>query len=127
MKQFILFIIVGASAALTHFLGLVVAVQLMNVSPAWGNVFGFCFAFIVSFLGHLNLTFRQHQTKRLKTISGSLWRWLVTSLAAFGLNQLLFVTAIHWFTEKYYLLIWLVVTLLVTVLTFLLGKIWAFR
>lgn len=125
MKQIFLFIGVGASAALTHFLGLLVAVQWLAFSPAWGNVFGFCCAFIVSFLGHLHLTFRQRQTH--SKISGHLWRWLLTSLAAFGLNQCLFVLGIAWLTEQYYLIVWFFVTLLVTVLTFLSGKLWAFR
>lgn len=127
MKQLIFFVLVGASAALTHFLGLLLAVQCLGMPAVWGNVFGFCCAFIVSFFGHFNVTFRYRQYKNTKKIVGHLWRWLLTSLLAFALNQWLFVMGIHWWSEQHYLLVWFVVTLLVTVMSFLLGKLWAFR
>lgn len=127
MKQLVFFVLVGASAALTHFLGLLLAVQWLGIPAIWGNVFGFCCAFVVSFSGHLNLTFHQQQGKNIKTIAGHLWRWLFTSLLTFVLNQLLFVIGIRYWSEQYYLLIWFIVTLIVTVMSFLLGKLWAFR
>jgi hypothetical protein len=42
-------------------------------------------------------------------------------------NQGLFVLGLSWFGEGYYMLIWLVVTGVITVMTFTLGKLWAFK
>ena len=50
-----------------------------------------------------------------------------TVAAGFMANQGLFVLGLDWFGERYYMLIWLVVTGVITVMTFALGKLWAFK
>ena len=167
-KQALWFLIVGASAALVHFLVLISIVNFTTMSPAWANVFAFLVAFVVSFTGHFYLTFRQkivpiidnnypqntantyHATKR-DTLNASmpstsmlstsmlstsmlstsmlstLIKWFASSAAGFMANQGLFVLGLDWFGERYYMLIWLVVTGVITVMTFALGKLWAFK
>ncbi len=151
--QALWFLAVGASAALVHFSVLVSIVNITTITPAWANVGAFLIAFVVSFLGHFYLTFRQantsHETsqnsptfksniiKNDNTKSDSknykskqlsaLIKWFSSSAASFIANQSLFVLGLRWFGEQYYILIWLLVTGVITVMTFALGKFWAFK
>ena len=124
-KQALFFAIVGACAALTHFAVLVLLVQWGGMVPFWANPLAFVCAFCVSFYGHLSWTFRAH------TVQGhwlpSLWRWLLSSIGGFLLNQSLFAAGLSVFGHDHYRSIWFVVTLLVTLMTFALAKFWAFR
>ena len=142
-KQALWFLIVGACAALVHFLILVSIVNVTATRPALANIFAFLVAFIVSFIGHFYLTFSHsipdtivgnpHQdnisasygakTNTLQT----LLKWFASSAAGFALNQGLFVLGLNWLGERYYMLIWLVVTVIITVMTFALGTLWAFK
>ena len=142
-KQALWFLIVGACAALVHFLMLVSIVNVTGTRPALANIFAFLVAFIVSFIGHFYLTFRHSisdtivsnpnqdnssasygtKTNTLHT----LLKWFASSAAGFALNQGLFVLGLNWLGERYYMLIWLVVTVIITVMTFALGKLWAFK
>lgn len=143
-KQALWFLMVGASAALVHFSVLVSVVHFFSISPAWANVTAFLVAFMVSFTGHFYLTFRHPvrddttytNTNLDKQNSGSfikkntlqaLIKWFTSSAIGFVINQALFVLGLHWFGERYYMLIWLVVTAIITVMTFALGKLWAFK
>ena len=56
-----------------------------------------------------------------------LLKWFASSLLGFIANQSLFVLGLSWFGERYYIIIWLVVTGVITVMTFALGKLWAFK
>ena len=151
--QALWFLAVGASAALVHFLVLVSIVNITTITPAWANVGAFLIAFVVSFFGHFYFTFRQantsHETsqnsptfksntiKNYNTKSDSknykskqlsaLIKWFSSSTAGFIANQSLFVFGLHWFGEQYYMMIWLLVTGVITVMTFALGKFWAFK
>lgn len=119
------FLLVGAVAAGVHFLALTAWVQWAHRPPAWANIAAFAVAFCASFSGHYHLTFktqRQGQSWR-----NSLWRWLLSSVLGFIPNQILFVWGLHWFGQAHYRIVWFVVTVLVTVFTFSLGKWWAFR
>ncbi|MFC6204513.1 GtrA family protein [Psychrobacter urativorans] len=150
-QQALWFLAVGASAALVHFLILISVVNFTTVSPAWANVVAFLIAFIVSFFGHFYLTFSQSNSSTDKHSSNnddyiknrrtsvnktpSSWRhslpillkWFASSLLGFIANQSLFVLGLSWFGELYYIIIWLVVTGVITVMTFALGKLWAFK
>ncbi|MGO2504949.1 GtrA family protein [Psychrobacter alimentarius] len=141
-KQALWFLIVGASAALVHFLVLVSIVSFTAISPTWANVMAFLIAFIVSFFGHFHLTFRQpmqtyeHTNQNIKQhIHTFSWRrslptlikWFASSAIGFAANQSLFVLGLSWFGERYYILVWIVVTGIITVMSFFLGKLWAFK
>ena len=136
--QALWFLAVGASAALVHFLVLVSIVNFTTATPAWANVGAFLLAFMVSFFGHFYLTFKQseysdksiqhnnnhiHKKKHLPALG----KWFSSSAAGFIANQGLFVLGLRWFGEQYYMLIWLLVTGVITVMTFALGKFWAFK
>ena len=123
-QQALWFLVVGTLAAGVHFLSLFTLVQVFHWSPAWANIGAFCIAFMVSFLGHYQLTFRKNTSQR--SFLTSLWRWLTVSLAGFVLNQMLFTLGLRLFGQTAYIPVWLVVTLLVTVITFIFGKFWAF-
>ena len=56
-----------------------------------------------------------------------LWRWLFTSILVFLLNQLLFLLGLKLFGSEAYGVIWFVVTIIVTILPFILAKFWAIR
>ena len=128
-SQALFFIIVGGAAALTHFIMLWLLVSHFAITPAWANVWAFLVAFVVSFLGHFYVTFRlQHaQTSSKNTLLASLLKWFASSVAGFALNQGLFVLGLHVLGERYYLLVWFIVTALVTLMSFTLGKLWAFK
>lgn len=121
------FIVMGSLAALVHFVVLYLAVSIFHIAPAWGNVIAFLCAFCVSFAGHLNVTFKSSTTASDGRVSAKLIKWFATSLAGFALNQSLFMLGLHWLGDGYYLLVWLMVTILVTICSFLLGKLWAFK
>lgn len=139
-KQALWFLVVGASAALVHFLVLVSIVNFTTTTPAWANVGAFLIAFIVSFLGHFYLTFKQpddpnHNLQHKNNINNShkngqlvtLLKWFASSAVGFVSNQSLFILGLNWFGESYYIFIWLIVTGVITVMTFVLGKFWAFK
>jgi len=146
-QQALWFLVVGASAALVHFLVLVSIVSFTAITPTWANVVAFLLAFIVSFLGHFYLTFHQsnralsydtYNNSQITPISSwrkslsafansALVKWFASSAAGFIANQSLFVLGLNWFGERYYMLIWLIVTGIITVMTFALGKLWAFK
>lgn len=136
--QALWFLVVGASAALVHFLVLISIVNLTAIKPVWANVFAFLVAFVVSFLGHFYLTFKSsvskygnHQPSRSNKNSNgplsALGKWFGSSALGFMANQGLFVLGLRSFGEQYYILIWLIVTAIITVMTFALGKFWAFK
>lgn len=141
-QQALWFLVVGASAALVHFVVLVSIVSLTTITPTWANVMAFLLAFIVSFFGHFYLTFRQPQPSyeqkdhnNKQTTHAPSWRnslpalikWFTSSAVGFAANQSLFVLGLSWFGERYYIVIWIVVTGIITVMTFSLGKLWAFK
>ena len=124
-KQGLFFVIVGSLAALTHFVVLIVLVQWMQISPNGANCGAFLVAFLVGFTGHLNYTF--HHQNEEKDWKPKLMKWFATSVAGFAFNQTIFVLGISWIGVKYYVLVWIIATGLVTVGTFMLAKFWAFK
>ncbi len=135
-QQALWFLAVGASAALVHFLVLVGVVKFTVLSPVWANVVAFLVAFIVSFFGHFYLTFQHSSVGKYSSIPTlnkknemlkTLAKWFTSSILGFLANQSLFVLGLNWFGERYYIVVWLVVTGIITVMTFALGKLWAFK
>ena len=126
-KQLIKFIVMGSLAALVHLAVLYVAVTFLDIAPAWANALAFIVAFVVSFIGHLNVTFKENHLAQTASVSSRLLKWFMSAVTGFMLNQGLFVLGLEWLGESYYLLIWFIVTGIVTALSFLLGKLWAFK
>lgn len=116
------FIAVGTTAAAVHFLVVWLLVQLTPLSPAWANVPAFWIAFAVSYSGHNFFTFAGRSGSRQRSIL----RWMAVSIGGFLLNQLLYVSALRLLAEIHYLILLFIVTGMVTLVTFFLGKYWAF-
>ena len=114
------FLAVGAGAALLHLA--VFTVLLGRVAPEWANVLAFCCAFIVSFIGHRSLSFSDTQTSRKR----SLWRFLITALAGFALNELLLIAGIRWLDLPPVPAL-IGAQIAAAGQTFLLARFWAFR
>lgn len=125
--QLIKFIVMGSLAALVHLAVLYTAVTFLDIAPAWANAIAFIVAFVVSFIGHLNVTFKDNHLAQTASVSSRLLKWFMSAVTGFMLNQGLFVLGLAWLGESYYLLIWFIVTGIVTALSFLLGKLWAFK
>ncbi|MEZ7848815.1 MAG: putative flippase GtrA [Litorivivens sp.] len=113
------FLLVGASAALTHVLVFALTKDLML--PELANALGFAVAFGVSFGGHRRLSFQDTKTSLLQ----SLRRFAVTAVAGFVCNELVFMLMLRGFgwTEMPALLLALV---LAAGQTFVLSRFWAF-
>jgi putative flippase GtrA len=113
------FLLVGASAALTHVLVFALTKDLML--PELANALGFAVAFGVSFSGHRRLSFQDTKASLLQ----SLRRFAVTAVAGFVCNELVFMLMLRGFgwTEMPALLLALV---LAAGQTFVLSRFWAF-
>ena len=114
------FLVVGGAAALTH-MG-VFALAQAHMWPELANALGFGVAFFVSFAGHRLLSFRDAAT----SVRTSFGRFLVTALAGFAANELVFVLLLRG-------LGWPSLVALFCALvfaagqTFLLSRFWAFK
>ncbi len=115
------FLLVGALAALVHYLVAVVLEGVYDIQPAWSNLLGFCFAFPVSYVGHRTFSFPD-QTKSHRH---AFPRFLLVAILGFFANQSLLLLGLH-FTLLPFWLVLAVVMLLVAVSTYLLSKYWAF-
>jgi putative flippase GtrA len=121
-RQIILFILVGTLAAFTHW-GIVIAlVQTLSLSPLLANLFGWLTAFLVSFGGHYWLTFRSQNARFLPALS----RFFLVSAAGFAVNEASYAFLLNHSGLRYDLLLGLILIGL-AVLTFLAGRLWAFR
>ncbi|NUE66886.1 GtrA family protein [Snodgrassella sp. ESL0253] len=122
-RQGVWFTLVGGAAAAMHFFCLLLLVQYAQLVPVLANPLAFLCAFVISFMGHYHLTFSQTHYSWFQ----ALWRWLCSAVVGFGLNQILFMAGIKWFGNQAYWWLWIIVTIIVTVLSFILGKFWAFN
>jgi putative flippase GtrA len=115
------FIAVGASAALVHWLVVVLFVTHVNLTPLVANVIGWLVAFGVSFTGHYQLTFR-HQRGGLRQ---TIWRFFMLSAIGFSINEASYAWLLTQTTLPYEFLLALIL-IGVAVLTFIASRFWAF-
>ncbi|MFA5487841.1 MAG: GtrA family protein [Candidimonas sp.] len=120
--QLTCFVIVGAVAALTHWSVAVSCVSMLGVPPLLANVVGWLIAFIASFAGHYQLTFRHQHAP----FGQALRRFFVVSATGFSINELAYAWLLHVSSLRYDVLLALIL-IAIAFLTFILGKIWAFR
>jgi putative flippase GtrA len=114
------FLAVGGGAAATH-MGVFALVQA-KMWPELANALGFGVAFFVSFAGHRLLSFKDAGT----TVGTSFKRFVVTALAGFASNELVFVALLRGL-ELPSLLALFVALLFAAGQTFVLSRYWAFR
>jgi putative flippase GtrA len=117
------FVLVGASAALTHMA--VFALVLLLVPTLWpeiANVAGFLVAFLVSFVGHRRLSFQDAGTSLMQ----SFLRFAATAVAGFMTNEAVFILLFRvWAFPAWAALMGGIV--LAAVQTFVLSRYWAFK
>jgi putative flippase GtrA len=117
------FVLVGASAALTHMA--VFTVVLLLVPTLWpeiANVVGFLVAFLVSFVGHRRLSFQDSGT----SVMQSFVRFAATAVAGFATNETVFILLFRLLGLPAWvaLISGIVVS---AVQTFVLSRFWAFK
>ncbi|MDD5332312.1 MAG: GtrA family protein [Rhodoferax sp.] len=114
------FLLVGASAALTHMA--VFTLARSSMWPELANALGFCIAFFVSFAGHRLLSFKDAAT----SVGTSLARFAVTAIAGFASNEIVFVLLLRGLRWPSLLALF-VALLFAAGQTFVLSRFWAFR
>jgi putative flippase GtrA len=123
--QLLCFLLVGSTAAVVHETVVIACVECWQMDKLDANTVGFFIAFMVSYLGHRQLTFSQGNTV-VPTHCQALPRFFIVAFLSFLLNQALYAALLA-YTVLPYALALCVVLLSVAVLTFVLGKLWAFK
>lgn len=114
------FVGVGVAAAMTHMA--VFGLLQNHMFPEWANALGFVVAFGVSFWGHRTLSF----VGGARPVGHSLWRFVITALLGFGVNEGVFVGLYRGLLWPAWLAL-LVGLALAACLTFVLSRLWAFK
>jgi putative flippase GtrA len=117
-----LFVAVGSTAALVHFSIVFFLVEYCSFFPASANAIAFPIAFLVSFFGHRRFSFVSDG----KT-GQHFWKWLQVSILGFAANQGLYLLGLNVLPHAWYLAILIVVTATIAIVSYFLGKIWAFN
>jgi putative flippase GtrA len=117
------FVLVGASAALTHMA--VFTLVLLLVPTLWpeiANVAGFLVAFLVSFVGHRRLSFQDAGTSLMQ----SFVRFAATAVAGFMTNETVFIVLFRVLGLPSWIA--LICGIVLSALqTFVLSRFWAFK
>jgi putative flippase GtrA len=116
------FIVVGTAAAAVHLCTVVALVRWGGWSPVLANVLGWLTAFVCSFFGHHFTTFSDAQAP----IGRAARRFFAVSALGFATNQAAYVLLLRLSGLRYDLALALVLVG-IAVLTYLLGRRWAFR
>lgn len=119
--QLVWFVAVGASAALVHWLVVVMLVSGGYLTPLTANIIGWLVAFGVSFTGHYQLTFR-HQRSGVKD---NIWRFFLLSAIGFAINETSYALLLKQTRLPYELLLALIL-IGVAAFTFVASRFWAF-
>lgn len=120
-REALSFICVGVGALLTHWLVVILLVPLTGLHPLLANVVAFLVAFNVSYFGHRHLTFRASERSHRQTLP----RFAMVAASSFALNEAMYWGLLN-FTPLRYDIAMLLVLGSVAVLTYVLGKFWAF-
>ena len=116
------FVLVGTGAAGVHLLTVIASVRWGGWSPALANVVGWLLAFVCSFLGHHHATFRDAKAPMAQAAR----RFFIVSALGFSVNEAAYVLLLRFSGLRYDVALVLVL-LAVAVMTYLLGRSWAFR
>ncbi len=121
-RQLLPFLLVGGSAAATHYLTVVALVQALSVPPLHANVLGFLCAFGVSYGGHRRWTFAAQDLAHQQTLP----RFFIVAVTSFLLNQAQFAFMLRHVPALPYTVSLALVLIVVAALTFTSAKLWAF-
>jgi putative flippase GtrA len=115
------FIAVGCTAAAVHLGVVILLVSGLGQVPLAANVVGWLAAFVVSFTGHWQLTFRSQRAPVWRAAR----RFFGISMAGFGINELAYAALLHWSDLRYDVVL-AIVLVGVAFITYLLSSRWAF-
>ncbi len=115
------FVAVGCAAAAVHLGVVVLLVDGLGQRPLAANVAGWLVAFLVSFSGHWQLTFRGRGAPLVRAAR----RFFGISAAGFAANELAYAALLRWSGLPYDVGLAMVLVA-VAVLTYLLSSRWAF-
>lgn len=116
------FVAVGCAAAAVHWCVVVGLVAQQGWHPLVANVLGWLVAFIVSFAGHHQLTFRD----RAAPLSTAAGRFFVVSAGGFGVNEAAYAVLLGWSGQRYDLVL-AGVLVAVAGITYWLSRHWVFH
>lgn len=116
------FTLIGALAALVHYVIAVIMEGGFNVAPAWANLTGFLFAFPVSYIGHRKFSFAQHTSSHQHAFP----RFLLVACGGFFANQALLLGLLRLLGLPFWLTLGIVMVV-VAVSTYVLSRHWAFK
>ena len=116
------FTIIGALAALTHYIIAVSVEHSALLSASNANIAGFCAAFPVSYIGHRQFSFAGQNANHRHAFP----RFLAVAVLGFLANQTLVLNTLR-YTKLPFWFVLGIVMLLVAVSTYLLSKFWAFK
>ena len=122
LKQLACFITVGCGSAATHWLVVVALVSALHIPPLFANILGWLVAFVVSFTGHYQLTFRHQHAP----IWQAARRFFLVSALGFAINETSYAVLLTTTTIRYDILL-AVILVAIAAMTFILGRFWAFR
>lgn len=116
------FTVIGALAALVHYVVAVSLEAMTSLTPAWSNIIGFLLAFPVSYVGHRNFSFAAHQAPHQQALP----KFLAVAIGGFLANQALLLTSMRLFDLPFWLALGGVMVI-VAMTTYLLSRHWAFQ
>lgn len=120
-RELLTFAAIGALATGTHALIALCAHNSMRLPPLSANLVGYCCAVLISYFGNARLTFKT------SAIHGPQFaRFVVISLTALGLNQLLLLLFTGPLRMSFSTALMLLI-ILVPIFSFTASKIWGFR
>lgn len=116
------FTIVGAAAALVHYVSALILEGWLALSPGLANFLAFLLAFPVSYFGHRALSFANNGN----THGYALPRFLLVACTGFACNQIILLTLLRISNMPFWLVL-AIVMIIVALATYLLSRYWAFR
>lgn len=116
------FTIIGALAALTHYVVAVSFEQSNLLTASHANIAGFISAFPVSYFGHRQFSFADHRSSHRQALP----RFLSVAILGFLTNQTLVLMTLQYTRLPFWFVLGTVMVL-VAVSTYLLSKFWAFK
>ncbi|MCI0723590.1 MAG: GtrA family protein [Acidobacteria bacterium] len=125
VRESLRFGLVGGLATATHVTIFMCLIAVKDTYPMLANLIAWIMAFVVSFLGHYNWTFREASVERGRSALQSMPRFLMVSLLGLALNSLVVALVIDVARWPYGAAAALMATL-VPLVTFGASKLWAF-
>ena len=116
------FTIIGALAALVHYIVAVTLEGGFNFEPAWANLGGFLLAFPVSYIGHRRFSFAKQKSSHQHAFP----RFLLVACAGFLGNQALLLGLLRLLGLPFWLTLGIVMIVIATT-TYILSRHWALK